>query len=218
MRKTVKTRTYSSPRREAQARETRRAILRAATHLFRERGYPRTTIAAIAEEAGVSADTVYKTFGTKPALLKEVMDVAIGGDDEEVRLLDRPKPQQIMAETDQRRGLDLFAADISAQTARVRPVDDMLVSASHVDPAARELRDDLHHRQRREAMTAVLRWLGRNGPLASDRDEGAATLWVLTSPEVHRLLRDGWGWDEQRYAAWLRTMLERTLLPPGPPE
>ncbi len=214
MEKTVKPRTYSSPRRAAQARETRRAVLRAATDLFRERGYPKTTIAAIAEAADVSADTIYKTFGTKATLLKEVMDVAIGGDDEEVKLLDRPEPQQIMAEIDQRRGLDLFAADISAQVERVRPVDDMLVSASHVDPAAKQLRDDLHHRQRREAMSAVLDWIARNGPLASDRDEGAATLWVLTSPEVHRLLRDGWGWDEQRYAAWLRTMLERSLLPP----
>lgn len=214
MKKTVKTRTYSSPRRAAQARETRRAILRAATTLFGERGYPKTTIAAIADAANVSADTIYKTFGTKAALLKEVMDVAIGGDDEEVKLLDRPGPRQIMAETDQRRGLDLFAADISAQVERVRPADDMLVSASYVDPAAKQLRDDLHHRQRREAMGAVLDWIARNGPLTSDRDEGAATLWVLTSPEVNRLLRDGWGWDEQRYAAWLRTMLERSLLPP----
>ena len=49
----------------------------------------------------------------------------------------------------------------------------------------------------------------------SGRDEGAATLWVLTSPEVNRLLRDAWDWDEQRYAAWLRTMLERALLPSG---
>lgn len=214
MKKPVKTRSYSSPRRAAQARETRRAVLRAATALFREHGYPRTSIAAVAEAADVSPDTIYKVFGTKAALLKEVMDVAIGGDDEEIKLLDRAGPQQIMAETDQRRGLDLFAADISAQVERVRPVDDMLVSASHVDPAARRLRDDLHHRQRREAMGAVLDWIARNGPLASDRDEGAATLWVLTSPEVNRLLRDGWGWDEERYAAWLRTMLERSLLPP----
>lgn len=213
MTRPVKTRSYSSPRREAQARETRRAIIRAATALFREKGYPRTTIAAIAEEAQVSVDTIYKTFGTKAVLLKEVMDVAIGGDDEDVRLLDRPGPQEVMAETDQRRGLELFAADISAQVERVRPVDDMLVSATHVDPEARALRDDLHLRQRREAMTAVLGWLSGLGPLASDPDEGAATLWVLTSPEVNRLLRDGWGWDEQRYAAWLRTMLERILLP-----
>lgn len=85
----VKTRAYSSPRRAAQARETRRAVLRAATALFRDRGYPATTIAAIAKEARVSADTIYKSFGTKAALLKEVMDIAIGGDDEDVPLLDR---------------------------------------------------------------------------------------------------------------------------------
>jgi AcrR family transcriptional regulator len=213
MSRTVKTRSYSSPRREAQARETRRGIVRAATTLFRERGYPRTTIAAVAEAAGVSGDTVYKAFGTKAALLKVVMDVTIGGDDEEVAVLDRPGPQRVMAETDPRRALERFAADISARVEAVRPVDDMLVGASHVDPAARELRDDLQGRQRREAMTAVADRLAGLGPLALGRDAAAATLWALTSPEVHRLLRDTWGWDEARYADWLRDVLRRTLLP-----
>jgi hypothetical protein len=37
-----------------------------------------------AAAAGVSAQSVHKAFGTKPALLKSVSDVAIAGEDEPV--------------------------------------------------------------------------------------------------------------------------------------
>ena len=46
-------------------------------------------MAAVAAEAGVSAQTVYKAFGTKPALVKRVYDVTLVGDDEHVPLAER---------------------------------------------------------------------------------------------------------------------------------
>jgi AcrR family transcriptional regulator len=51
----VKTRRkYYSPLRADQAEQTRRRILEAGFRLFVDRGYAGTTIAAVAEEAGVS--------------------------------------------------------------------------------------------------------------------------------------------------------------------
>ncbi len=66
---TVKRR-YNTSRRHEQARENREQIIRAAHDLFVGHRYGRTTIADVAREAGVSAETVYKAFGNKPALLR----------------------------------------------------------------------------------------------------------------------------------------------------
>jgi AcrR family transcriptional regulator len=212
-------RRYRSPLRDEQARRTRRAILTAASELFLERGYAATTMDAVAERAGVATDTVYHVVRSKRRLLKEVLDVTIGGDDRDVPMLDRERPQQMRRETDQRRQLAMFARGIAEQLERVRPMDDILRSAAAVDAEAATLRADLQLRQRREAMTGLAGWVAANGPLRDGMpvDDAAATIWTLTSPEVHALLRDGWGWSAERYAGWLHDTLERTLLPDDRP-
>src|SRR5258708_3142778 len=71
-------RRYNAPRRREAAQTTRRAIVAAATRLFVERGYAATNMAAIAEAAGVSHETVHATFGPKPALFRHLVE--LGGD------------------------------------------------------------------------------------------------------------------------------------------
>src|SRR5882672_3902687 len=73
----TKSRSYRSARREEQVRGTRRAILDAARRLFRERGYDKTTISAIASGAAVAEPTVYKHFGSKRAVLLALIDDTI---------------------------------------------------------------------------------------------------------------------------------------------
>ena len=53
--------------------ETRKSVLAAARQVFLERGYERATIAAIAQNAGVSPGTVLNASPTKIALLNEIM-------------------------------------------------------------------------------------------------------------------------------------------------
>lgn len=209
------TRNYRSPARDAQARATRRRVVAAAHDLFTEQGFPATTIAAVARRAQVSPDTVYSTFGSKGALLKEVLDVAVGGDDEDVALLDRAGPQAMRTEADQRRQLAMFAEGVTAQLERLRPVDDILRSAAAVDPVAAELRTDIQLRQRRAAMRTIVSWIAEHGPLreGTSQEEASAIVWTLTSPEVHLMLRDSWGWSAQRYEEWIRDTLISTLLP-----
>lgn len=62
-------RSYSSPRREQQAQETRQAILEAAVALFTEQGFQDTSVKQIAERASVSEQTVYNAFGDKVGVL-----------------------------------------------------------------------------------------------------------------------------------------------------
>src|SRR4051812_6580443 len=61
--------------RERQAQLTREEILKAARRLFAERGYSRTSVRDIAEAAGVSAQTVYDSIGTKQALVARLNDL-----------------------------------------------------------------------------------------------------------------------------------------------
>src|SRR6202035_2361481 len=75
--------------REAQVAQTEERIIAAATELFLENGYVPTTLEAVAKRAQVGARTVYVRFGTKAALFKRVVDVAIVGDAEPVDVLGR---------------------------------------------------------------------------------------------------------------------------------
>jgi AcrR family transcriptional regulator len=206
---------YRSPLRAEQARQTRRRILEAAQRLFLDHGYAATSVEAIAEAASVSPDTVYSTFGSKRNLLKELMDAVVGGDDANVRVLDRPDPQSVRQIHDQSVQLAAFAAGVALRIEATRPLDDILRSAAEVDAEVRALRDDIQLRQRRSAMSTFAEWLTENGPLRGGigRTDAESILWTLTSPEVHRLLRDGCGWSHERFVLWLEDTLVRTLLP-----
>jgi len=74
-------------------------VVLAAREKFERDGYRPTTIAAIAAQAGVSAESVYKGFGTKAALAKAVFDLALAGDDEPVPVAERPSMQAMRDET-----------------------------------------------------------------------------------------------------------------------
>ena len=80
-------RRYNATSRRDQALRNREAILRHAHQLFVQHGYVGTTMAAIAADAGVSVETIYKSIGNKPAVLKAVLDVAIVGDHAAVPML-----------------------------------------------------------------------------------------------------------------------------------
>ena len=62
----------------------------AASELFVERGYTAASLREVAEVAGVARPTVAAAFGSKPALLRQVLDEALAGDDEPVPVTQRP--------------------------------------------------------------------------------------------------------------------------------
>ena len=207
-------RAYSSPLRAERARRTRQSVVEAARDLYLTKGYAAATMSAVAARAGVATDTVYHLFGTKRSVLEAVLDVVVGGDDEDVALLDRAGPQAMRHETDQRRQLALLAEGMTHQLERLRPVDDILRGAAAADPQVAALRDDVQLRQRRAAMTTVAGWVAARGPLrdAMPVERAAAALWTLTSPEVHHMLREVWRWTPQEYQEWLRRQMEAALL------
>jgi AcrR family transcriptional regulator len=207
-------RTYDSSLRKQQAGQTRMRILDAAQGLFAERGYPTTTVEAIATTAGVAVDTVYAAFGSKRGILQALLNVRVGGDEAELDLLARAGPQAVQREPDQRAQLAAFVADVSGIIERARPVDDIIRGAAAVDADIATLRREAQAYRYRN-MRELVSWLAAKGPLRDGltEDDAAAIAWTMTSPEVHGLLRVARGWSPERYAAWLHESLARILLP-----
>jgi AcrR family transcriptional regulator len=204
-------RKYTSSVRQDQAARTRALIMDAAAELFMSDGYARTSVRAIAERAGVAADTVYATFGTKVRVLTAVIDSRLAPPGV-ANVMDRPDATAVRDEPDQRRQLHLFARDIAALSSRVRPIYEVLRTASAVEPEVREVFTETEH-QRLANMRRLASWLAARGRLAMDRERAARTIWALASPEVARMLCDVGGWTERQHAAWLEEVLVATLLP-----
>lgn len=207
-------RPYRSPLRAEQARLTRDRILEAAEELFLAEGYGTTTIAQVARRAGVAADTVYATFGSKRGILKALMDARVAGDTEQVPLLGRPGVQATSAEADRGRRIQLVADGIAAIHERARRIDDMMLSAAGSDPEIASLRSDIQQRQRLEGMRYALTAIRGADPIRPQvhGDEAADILWALTGPDLHRLLREQRQWTADRYRRWLGDAIQRLLF------
>ena len=87
---------YDNSQRSVAAASTRAQVLAAAHELFLSKGFAGTTIRTVADSAGVSQETIYKSFGSKAALLKAVYDVALAGDADEVPLAARPEALAVL--------------------------------------------------------------------------------------------------------------------------
>jgi TetR/AcrR family transcriptional regulator, regulator of autoinduction and epiphytic fitness len=207
-------RKYESSRRQAQARETRRQIAEAARSLFFEYGYNGTTIDAIAKAAGVAPETVYSIFGSKRKVLSHLMDISVGGDDQPIRLLDRPEPQAVLHDTDQRNQLMMFSQGITDILARVAQLSEVIRSAAMTEKEIAHLLQNLL-RERLENMTTFVKRLASNGGLREGMNIplAAEMVWTITSPEVFLLLTRDRNYAKGQYAIWLEATLTRLLLP-----
>jgi AcrR family transcriptional regulator len=207
----VKRRPYRSALREEQAEQTRQRVLDAAAALFEERGYDGTSIAAIAEAAGVSEETVYARFRNKRTLLGELVSRAVRGADPRP-IPEQEGPRRLAAERDQREQLRMFAGDIVPRLERAAPLVAVVSGASRSDPELAEMLAHLHAVRLRN-MRILIHALAGNGPLRLAEAQAIETAWALTSPELHQLLSRIRGWTRRRYRDWLAESLAALLLP-----
>jgi len=206
-------RPYRSRKRAAQAAETREVVLAAAHDLFLARGWVKTTIAGIASAAGVANETVYSSFGSKKALLQQLISRAVRGIRPDTPLTAQETPRRIAQETDQARQIDLFSDDIAEVLTRVAPLMDVVRVAAETDAAIADLYAELH-RGRRNNLEWFANALLHNGPLRDRMDAEAAgnILWRLASPDLFLLMRRMEGASQRSYAEWLATSLKLLLL------
>ena len=96
----VNTRPYDISRRAERTQASKRAVVSAAHELFLAGGFADTTVDAISGASGVPIATVYRLFKTKTAILKQVIDEAVVGDDAPVPLGDRSVVRDAQAADD----------------------------------------------------------------------------------------------------------------------
>jgi AcrR family transcriptional regulator len=195
-------RPYDSTWRQEQARETRLRIIHAAHDLFLSQGYGRTTITDIARAAGVAVETVYAAFRNKHTLLRQVWYVSIRGDEEEIRLWDRPEIRAVIAEPDLAKRFRAQAVVLTAVFRRITPLLLMLQGAVASQPAAAAMLAEFDER-RLDAAAKYARAAAATGQLAVSEDECRDVLWAtLDGAQWHRLVAER-GWSDERFASWL---------------
>ncbi|MFI5891830.1 TetR/AcrR family transcriptional regulator [Actinoplanes sp. NPDC051513] len=206
-------RVYDNTRRAEQARLTRRRVLDAARDLLVERGPAAATMRDVAAHASVSVETVYKLFRTKAALIKDVYDVTLAGDDEPIPMIDRPEIQAVLAATGPRDKLARYAFAARLIGERVGPLlARLLAGARGGDPELSQFRETINQ-ERMAGAGGVVRHLADTGGLRAGVDPGRATdiVWTLISPEVYELLVSDRGWSPDEYERWLAQALTDAL-------
>ena len=198
--------------REKRAQLTRDEILRAARRLFADRGYARTSVRDIAKAAGVSAQTVYDSVGSKQELVTRLNDLI----DQEANV---PAIARAAAESGD-------PAEIAATPARVTrsilencgDILRALVSGAAAEPELAVALEEGHRRHVAGTawMVSLLADLGALAPSA-DRDEAAETLAALADFRLALVLRDSYGWSLDRIENWIAASSRALLLgPPSP--
>jgi len=201
------------PSRAEKTKLTRRRIIAAAAEKFLDHGYGATTLDQVAARAGVAVQTVYFHFGNKATLLKEALDVAAVGDDEPVALMDRPWLQEMAAEPDPVRVIELWTNGGREIFERVAPLLAVVRGTVGTDPDL-AAQWDLNEGQRRSSFRAL-------GVLLADRKalhpgltvEDAADLAFLISSAENYMVSTGiLGWTPERWQRTTATLLARCLL------
>jgi AcrR family transcriptional regulator len=203
-------RAYDSSRRRAAAEERRRHVLDAALEQFLRDGYGATTVAAVAEAAEVSVETVYKSFGGKSGLALSLVRRALEGGQAEPaelrsdRLRTLEDPHEIVA------GWARLATEVAPRTV---PLLLVLRSAAVADPAVQPLLDRIEESRYRR-MTDNARALHRGGHLRTGLPVRAAAdvLFAVSSAEMYELLVLRRRWSVRRYGDYVRDTIAHALL------
>jgi AcrR family transcriptional regulator len=184
--------------------QTEQRILAAATDLFQAQGYAATTLAAIARAADVGERTVYVRFGTKVALFQRVIDVAVAGSAEAAGIREQTRQRPALtARTAAQRVAD-FAQVGRSIMERTGALFAVALEAASTEPAI-ERSWQRGRMATRQAVQEFWTAMSRDGllPPGADGDWLVDTTTVLSEPETYLMMGKLFGWDLDRYEAWL---------------
>jgi AcrR family transcriptional regulator len=207
------TRGYASPHRRRQAQATAQAILDAAQTLFERDGFASTSMAAIAQSAGVSQKTVYLHFDTKARLLRELWNTRLRGASDGVPVGEQPWFRAVLDEPDPERQLRLNTRNSRTVKERAAALLAVIREAAPTDPEIGTLwsriQTEFHANQLKVAES-----LAAKGALRPPLDAAAAAdiLWSLNDPYLFDALTTTRKWSADRYEQWLGDLLCEQLL------
>jgi AcrR family transcriptional regulator len=203
---------YDNTTRSAKAQQTRRTVLQAASASFHEHGYGRTTVRGVAEHAGVSPETIYKTFRNKAALLKAVYDVTLAGDDEPLPMAARPEVLAVRDAATPAAAAAAYARLSRLLSGHVAPLLRIVFGARGTDPELDAFVAGIDGERLVGATMTARAWSERGWLAPGTTAERARDIvWTLNSPAVYHLMQDR-GWDDAEYERWLADALTATVL------
>jgi AcrR family transcriptional regulator len=203
----VKKRTYISPKRQAKAEATRARIIGAATTLFLERGYRRSSTAAISKAARTSEASVFAAFGSKADLLVAVVkDHVVRHSDFPLR--NQPFWQTLAADLDKTRAVEAIAHVVRGAHDRSWRLLAVALAAAEDDPTVAEAVARAAEGRRIDCEWLLQEVIGVTGP---DTGRMVDEVWTLTSVENYRHLVVERSWPPEQYESWLATMIAATL-------
>jgi AcrR family transcriptional regulator len=177
---------------------------------FLERGYPATTIRAVAEAPGVSQETVCKSFRGKAGLLKAVYDVTLAGDDEEQTIAERP-PSLAVTPTPAAAAA-AYVEHARTLNGRAWPLLRTVLSARGTSAEIEEFARVTDAERLVGAGMSVAGWDGHGWLRPGLTAEWARDIvWMMNSPAVLQLAGER-GWTEEQYYDWLTQSLLNQVL------
>lgn len=215
MREDVKARRrYDSSGRREQARRTRELLMAAAQRQFLEGGYAATTVSAIAAEAGVSVETVYKSFGGKSGLVRAIYDRGLHGVGRGAAY--ERSDQMRERETDPRAIMRKWGELTSEVASVITPIRLLIRAAAATDPEMASLLADSDN-ERLVRMEHHARFLAERGYLREGVTvaRAADVLWTCSSAEFYELLVLNRGWSPAEFARFVADFMIDALLPPA---
>ena len=206
-------RKYHSPLRADQAKQTQRRVLEAALGLFVDHGYAGTTVATVAEHAGVSPEIIYLSLGGKRRLLEGVIEMAITGADNPTteedtwwatvaQLPDAPQRLEKMVE---------YSCRILART---RPIHAVIRGAADKEAFAAALGRRLLHDRLTNQTERVRQYLRDDLRPGLSVSEAGQRYCALAGPELYYLLTVELAWTANKHRKWLIRLLQTELLGP----
>lgn len=206
-------RRYDSSGRQDRARRSRAHVLRTAEELFLRNGYAGTTVATLATAAGVSAETIYKSFGGKPGMIRAIQRSGLAGAGP-VPAPDRS--DKISAGNLAPRAILRHWATLTTEVApRVAPITLLVRSAAATDPDMATLLADIND-ERLNRMLHNAERLDSHGHLRAGLtvDRAAEIMFAYTAPELYEILMIQRGWPISDYGDFIYRGLVAELLNP----
>jgi AcrR family transcriptional regulator len=208
----VKTpRRYDGTGRRDRALRRQGHILDVAGRLFLRDGYAATTVAAVAAAAAVSAETIYKTFGGKPGLIRAIQQRGLAG----AGPVSAPDRSDEMSAQDlpPRVVLLRWATLTKEVMPKVAPVTLLVRAAAATDAQMGALLTEIND-ERLKRMHHNATRLARHGPLRTGMciEQARDVLFAYTAPELYEILVLHRRWTLDRYADFICRGLRAELL------
>ena len=203
-------RQYRSPIREQQANQTKDKICDAAERLLLSNGYAKMTVSAIAQEAGVSTQTVYAVFGSKRGIIATTLDRAVRTSN----IFEMH--QHSLTSANIYEAMRLTAELVRQVHEQERPIFDLLRGAGALDPELALIENKRECSRKDIATDHLVQLLANAGPGTLRQDlsltKAGDIFWSLTDRCIYKRLIQECNWESAEYANWLYETLTHSLL------